>query len=279
MHKAEKVDFDGVRVWLDIDSLTEENFQTIAAGETVVVEFDIALDHDLSSGGEFDISSAGALSYAEADSLTLAGSAGFRSNVVHATVDGEAAAKVRRDYHEALARRAVVQSDCTGTRRTQTINGLSNCAALARAAATAASSGPAARMTEFFKSSTAATRSTVAGVFNRIASECGSSTSGVSRQFCTDVYPGGACSGGTVAYTYVPRHIYSRALQQGVYVHRQRLTPAAVVSPPRAIWSTARPGSTTTPPPAPPAAATARPPSLFTRLPSEYTEIYLDRPD
>lgn len=204
---SDKVEFDGVRVWLDIASLTEENFQTIAAGETVVVEFDVALDHDLSAGGDFDISSVGALSYAEADSLTLAGTTGFRSNVVKATVDGEAAAKVRRDYHAALARRAVVQADCTGTRRTQVVNALSNCAAMARTAATAASSGPAARMTEFFKSSTTATRNTVATVFNRIATECGSSTSGVSRQYCTDIYPGGACSGGTVAYT-VPSQSY-----------------------------------------------------------------------
>jgi deuterolysin len=55
-------------------------------------------------------------------------------------------------------------------------------------------------MTEFFKSSTTATRNTVAAVFNRMATECGSSTSGVSRQYCTDIYPGGACSSGVIAY-------------------------------------------------------------------------------
>lgn len=197
-HTAEKVAFDGVRVWLDYSLLEEESFRVIEAGESIEIEWDVAVDHDLAAGGDFDISSVGVLSYAALDSTDIVGQAAFSSNVLHAHVDGEAAAKVRRDWHDSVEKRAAVQSDCTGTRRTAVLNALSNCRASAAAAATAASSGPAARLTEFFKSSTSATRSTVAGVFNRIASECGTSTGGISRLHCTDVY--GACSPGVVAY-------------------------------------------------------------------------------
>ncbi|EGY16866.1 Neutral protease 2 like protein [Verticillium longisporum] len=195
---SKKVEFDGVRLQLDTTALSEESFQVLVAGETVELTWDVAHVHDLSAGGEFDISANGRFSYAESDSTELTGVATYASNVVHSTVDGEEAAKVRRDFHETI-KRAVVQSDCTGTRRTATINALSNCRSLALAAASAASSGAAAKMTDFFKSSTTATRNTVAGVFNRIASECGSSTGGVSRQYCTDIYP--ACSSGVIAYT------------------------------------------------------------------------------
>ncbi|KAF3345623.1 Brefeldin A resistance protein [Verticillium dahliae VDG2] len=151
---SKKVEFDGVRLQLDTTALSEESFQVLVAGETVELTWDVAHVHDLSAGGEFDISANGRFSYAESDSTELTGVATYASNVVHSTVDGEEAAKVRRDFHETI-KRAV--------------------------------------------SSTTATRNTVAGVFNRIASECGSSTGGVSRQYCTDIYP--ACSSGVIAYT------------------------------------------------------------------------------
>ncbi|RYO89473.1 hypothetical protein DL766_007625 [Monosporascus sp. MC13-8B] len=48
-------------------------------------------------------------------------------------------------------------------------------------------------------SSTSSVRSTVSGVFNRVASECGSSSSGVARYSCSDVY--GACASNVLAYT------------------------------------------------------------------------------
>ncbi|KAJ0353565.1 hypothetical protein COL154_001067 [Colletotrichum chrysophilum] len=212
-----KVEFDGVRLLMATSGLTEEAFQVIGAGESVEVEFDAAELHDLSTAGEIDIVSSGAFSYAEADSTELAGTIPFSSNSVHTAVNGEEAAAVRARF---LAKRTVVQSDCTGTRRTATVgltrvisvsirlrvghelhpvNAISRCRSLAVAASSAAASGPAARMTEYFKSSTTATRNTVATVFSRIASECGSTTSGVSRQYCTDVYP--ACSNGVIAYT------------------------------------------------------------------------------
>ncbi|KAF6836567.1 deuterolysin metalloprotease [Colletotrichum plurivorum] len=195
---AEQVAFDGIRLRLQTAGIAEDAFETIPAGQTVEVEWDVAQVHDLSAGGRFDVAAKGALSFAEPGSTDIAGTASFASNVLSVDVDGAAAAKVRRDFHEHV-KRTVVQSDCTGTRRTATTNALSNCRALAAAASSAAASGPAAKMTEYFKSSSTSTRSTVAAVFARVASECGSTTSGVSRQYCTDIYP--ACSAGVIAYT------------------------------------------------------------------------------
>lgn len=152
--------------------------------------------HDLSAGGNFSILTSGALSFAEEKSNELIGSVPFESNILEAEVDGEKASAARVAFHH---KRTRVQSDCTGSKLTITQTALSNCARLASAAQRAASSGSASKMTEYFKSSSTNTRNTVATVFSRIASECGSTNSGVSRYYCSDVY--GACSSGVLAYT------------------------------------------------------------------------------
>ena len=180
--------------------MPEESFQVIAPGETVSTSWDVAEVHDLSTGGSFDITTVGALQYADdLNSTVVTGAYTYASNVVSASVDGAAAAKVRRSFTDHIARRTVVQSDCSGSRGTAQRTALSNCRSLAQAASTAASSGAAAKMTEYFKSSTSSTRSTVAAVFSRVASECGSTTSGSSRQYCSDVL--GACGSNVLAYT------------------------------------------------------------------------------
>ncbi|KAJ4313807.1 hypothetical protein N0V94_006769 [Neodidymelliopsis sp. IMI 364377] len=193
----QKVPFDGIRLRVSTSNLDESAFQIIAAGETIEASFDIATAHDLSSGGDFKLVTEGAFAYANLDSTEIAGAVPFITNSVDTAIDGEKAGKIRRDYIE-LSKRTVVQTDCTGTRRTATLTALSNCASLARTAAAAANSNTA-KMTEYFKSTTSATRSTVAAVFNRVASQCGSSTSGDSRYYCSDVR--GACSSGVLAYT------------------------------------------------------------------------------
>lgn len=72
---------------------------------------------------------------------------------------------------------------------------MTNCRTLAAAASSAALSNTA-KVTEYFKGSVG---STVAGVFAKVVSECSSTTSGVSRTYCSDVY--GACSSNVLAYT------------------------------------------------------------------------------
>lgn len=193
-----KVDFQGIRMRISTASLDDAAFQLIQAGETISIEFDIAEMHDLSSGGSFDIVASGALNYAELDSNAVTGAVPYTSNTLTAEVDGQAAAAVQSAFHE-RARRSVIDSSCTGSKLTATRNAMSSCRSLANAAATAASSGSASKMVEYFKSSSSSVRSTVAGVFQRVASECGSTTSGNARYYCSDVYS--ACRSGVLAYT------------------------------------------------------------------------------
>ncbi|KAH8747167.1 Deuterolysin metalloprotease family-domain-containing protein [Diaporthe sp. PMI_573] len=201
---ADQVGFDGVRLQVQTSDVAEDAFQTLAAGESLEAEFDPAEVHDLSNGGDFDFLVRGTFLTASAGSTSIDGSVPFDSNVLKSHVDGVAAAKVRRDFHDNM-KRTVIQSDCTGTRGTAQRTALTNCAALARKAATAATSGAAAKLTEYFKSSTTATRNTVADVFNKAATECGSTTSGVSTQYCTDTL--GYCSSNVLAYTIPSRSI------------------------------------------------------------------------
>lgn len=135
---GEKIAFDGIRLRVSTANLDESAFQILAAGESIEASFDIAVAHDLGTGGDFDVVTEGAFAYAELDSTAIAGAIEFTSNTVSTAVNGEQAAKVRRDYLELLAKRTVVQSDCTGTRLTATRTALANCASLARTAASAA---------------------------------------------------------------------------------------------------------------------------------------------
>lgn len=160
-------------------------------------DFDIAKAHDVSIGGQFEIVSAGAISYAEAGSTELIGIVPFSSNIISAQVDGAQAAATRNSYLS-KAKRTAVQSDCTGTQKDALLTAIQICATRASAAAIAAQSN-SAKITEYFKQDTPTVRSTVTGVFEKIAAECANSTAGVSKQYCTD--RGRSCSGGVIAYT------------------------------------------------------------------------------
>ncbi|KAB2568594.1 Neutral protease 2-like protein [Lasiodiplodia theobromae] len=190
-----RVSFEGVRLRTLTSSLSEDAFQSLAAGETIEVTFDLGTTHDLSTGGAFDILTQGAIPYAEADSTELTGALSYLSNKISANVNGAEASKVRRDF----SKRAAVQSDCTGTRGTSTRTALSNCRSLALAASSAASSGSSSKFSEYFKTTSSSTRSAVAATFSKVASECGSTTSGASDYYCSDVY--GYCESNVLAYT------------------------------------------------------------------------------
>lgn len=156
----------------------------------------------MSSGGDYHFLVRGSFQTAALNSTKPDGVVAYDSNVLYSHVEGKAAAKVRRDFHEriqAKVKRTELQSDCTGSDGQAQRAALSNCQSLASAAASAASNGSTQKLTEYFKSSTASTRSTVVGVFNAIAEECGSTTGGVSTQYCTDVLD--SCQSGVLAYT------------------------------------------------------------------------------
>ena len=133
-------------------------FETVEAGGTVAAEFDVAATHDLSSGGRVDLSASGVFSYAEPNTTEIAGVVPYASNRVSAEVDGSLAAAARDAFLG--RRRSIVQSDCTGSRLTAIRSAESNCANLARAASSAASSGSAAKVEEYCKSFSFPSRTT-----------------------------------------------------------------------------------------------------------------------
>lgn len=186
-----KVGFEGIRLRMATSNLPEDAFHSIGAGEVVEVTFDAAELHDLTAGGDFNLVADGTLSYEVAGELT--GVVAYSSNTITAQVNGEQAAQSRKAF---VNKRSAVQSDCTGSRGTATRNALSSCRTLANAAASAARSNTA-KLQEYFKSTSVGSQ--VASVFTKVASECGSTTSGVSRTYCSDVYS--ACSSGVLAYT------------------------------------------------------------------------------
>jgi len=189
------VPFSGVRLRVKKTGLKDSAFQLIPAGKTVEAEFDVAELHDLSAGGAFDLRSQGTLHYAKVGSNDLTGFVPYKSNLITATVDGVNASKVFKGFH--ASKRQAVQDDCTGSEQTATVNAIEACADLASKAAEVAGSDDG-KLAEYFKNTDSSTRSTVVSVFNAVASECGSTSSGA-PYYCSDVY--GACSDGVIAYT------------------------------------------------------------------------------
>jgi deuterolysin len=180
-------------------SLSEDVFKPIMAGQTIEVEVELAELYKLSSSGKYDVSAAGAIPYAELNSTALTGSAlAFNSNTLSVDVDANEAAKIESAVSK-LSKRTTIQSDCSGTRLTAVRSALSNCQRLATAAATAATSGSASKFQEYFKTTSSSVRSTVAARLRAVAADCGATTSGKTRTYCTDIY--GGCSSGVLAYT------------------------------------------------------------------------------
>ncbi|KAL3962908.1 hypothetical protein ACCO45_004431 [Purpureocillium lilacinum] len=186
-----EIGFAGIRKRVSTSKIADASFQHISAGQSIVVTFDIAATHDLSAGGDFHVVSAGKLMIAgKSGDNKIVKSLPYQSNVLETKIDGAQAAAVRAKANKQW-KRTNVQSDCTGERLSVTEQALQNCGA--------ASSGPAEKMEEFFKASDSNTRNTVAGVFSRVAEECGSTSSGASTYYCTDV--GNYCESNVLAYT------------------------------------------------------------------------------
>ncbi|KAI3333921.1 neutral protease 2-like protein [Ustulina deusta] len=196
---SSKLGFEGIRLRLMNGAFADEAFQTIPAGQTIEVSFDAAELHDLTTTGEYDFVASGVLSYAAADSNEIAGVVPYSSNTLTAKVDGEEAAMARTAF---VNKRTAIQTDCTGTKLSSSQTAVSNCRSFAAAASSAALSNTA-KVSEYFKSTSVG--STVASVFARVISECGSTSSGSSRTYCSDIY--GACSSNVLAYT-LPSYSY-----------------------------------------------------------------------
>ena len=183
--------------------LDEEVFKTIMAGETLEVEIEMAELYELTETGTYSVSTAGNFLYAEEGSTELTGELlPYTSESITVDVDSEKAAKIETAVAR-LTKRTIVQADCTGTRGTAIRNAISNCRSIATTAANAAAGG-GARFQTFFKT---ASTSTVAARFRAVANDCGSTTGGVTRTYCTDVY--GACSSGVLAYTLPSANLFA----------------------------------------------------------------------
>jgi deuterolysin len=180
--------------------IAAQHFKSLAAGASLTTTINTAAVHDLTTG-TYTVMTEGAIPYALGQSTELSGSAvSFKSNSLPILVDGAAAAIVAKAIPEmTITERTVLQSGCSTAQRTATTNALSRCVTLSRAAASAASSGSASKFSEYFKTTAAATRSTVAARFNAVATQCGSLTSGQTKYYCTDVY--GYCESNVLAYT------------------------------------------------------------------------------
>lgn len=204
-YKDNRLPFDGVRLRMAPQNLlTDASFRTIKAGETIESAVDFAELHDLGAADAFKVRVNGGIPYAQAGSTTIAGVFSIDSNTLNINnVNVTKAALVRTSYKQ-MIKRTIVQSDCKGTQNTTVTNALASCSKLARAAADYVSKDDK-RLNEYFKSTTAASKKIVVDTFNKVASECGSRNTGVSKQYCSDVYK--SCSPGVLAYT-VPAYKY-----------------------------------------------------------------------
>jgi deuterolysin len=140
---GEDIAFSGLKIFVDSTLVDAEEFQTLGAGETVEAQWDVAEMHDLSAGGDFDIATTGSLKYATANSTEIIGEASIASAAIKATVDGAQAASV---HENSPLRRTTIASDCSSSQRSTLSSAVSGCVQYATSAATAATSGSAAKL-------------------------------------------------------------------------------------------------------------------------------------
>ncbi|KAF6809368.1 deuterolysin metalloprotease [Colletotrichum sojae] len=196
-----RVPFDGVRLRIAPPELiTNDAFQVIKPNQTVIMKFDFGQMHDLSPGGNYQVSAAGGIPYATGNSTKVEGYIPFKSNILTIkNVNGTQAAITRRDFH-AESKRVVIQAGCTRAQNQAVNTALGNCATLASNASVAAMRD-ARRLNEYFKTTTLEARRNISITFQRVAKECTSRLKAVSVSslYCTDVY--NSCKEGVLAYT------------------------------------------------------------------------------
>lgn len=190
--KANKLPFKGIHININTDHLDDRAFVPLSAGQSIEFEFDVAKTYYLGAGGKHSIHAEGRLPYAKEGSNVIAGSFTYHSNTIDATIDGSKAAS-------ALIKRAEIVK-CKGDEKAALENAVANCKKLAKAAQDAAESGSAARMEEYFMSSSQSTRATVADVYSKVQDQCDSTDSGTTAS-CVD--RSNHCEeSGAIAYTH-----------------------------------------------------------------------------
>ncbi|TDZ36018.1 Neutral protease 2-like protein [Colletotrichum spinosum] len=198
---AISVPFDGVRLRLaPPDLITGESFKTIAPKEVLNLSFDFGQMHDLTAGGNYDITAVSSIPYAKGGSTKIEGYIPIMSNTLSVkNVNGTQAGITRRDFH-LEAKRVAIQAGCTRQQNTMVNDALIHCTNLATDAARAAMNNEK-KMKEYFKTFSNDARRAVSLTMTKVANECRSrlAAQSVSSLYCTDVYS--SCKDGVLAYT------------------------------------------------------------------------------
>ncbi|KAM0722914.1 hypothetical protein Q7P37_001112 [Cladosporium fusiforme] len=204
-HQDSNARFAGIVQRLTYDNPSPDSFRPIHPHETLAIEIELAELYDLDVDGSYDVSTAGRIYYAEANSTELTGKAlTFNSNRLSFKVDSFKA-HMHSKAVDKIAKRTEVQNDCSGDRLQAIETALDNCQMLATNAAANATSGSDSKFEEYFKSTSNSTRKTVTDRFEAVAQDCNTTASGDTRTYCTDVYNG--CSSNVLAYT-LPAYNY-----------------------------------------------------------------------
>lgn len=197
--------FAGIFQRLSYENPSPESFRAIYPRQTLAIEVELAELYDMDVEGPYDISTAGRIYYAEANSTELTGKAlTFNSNRLSFKVDSFKA-HMHSKVVDKIAKRTELQSDCTNDNLAAITTALDNCQKLAKDAATAATSGDADKFEEYFMTTNQTTRNTVAERLEAVAADCAATQSGPTRTYCTDVYDG--CASNVLAYT-LPAYNY-----------------------------------------------------------------------
>ena len=176
--------------------LTEDAFTTLEPGETFTSVINIAALHNV-AGGEYTVSTEGAIPYAASNTTEIAGSIAYESNLLPLTLSDDDVAIVPRAV-PIFDKRTILEG-CVGQEDVEHRQSLGQLISVAPLAAEAARSGDPARFQEFFKTTDDTVRQDVAAKFDAITNESGSTTSGSTTYFCEDQL--GYCSSNTLAYT------------------------------------------------------------------------------
>lgn len=167
------------------------------------IDAGITADQSLSdaiNGGDYSVSLNGEIAFAGVDNTQLEGIYEFQTNTLDFNIEETVAAAVPKavsiDVNPIEKRTRIVS--CSGSQLTALTNAVSATNRLSTAAANAAASGSSTKFNEYFRTTSATTRSNVAARFRSFASEASSTTSGSSSYSCVDFL--GVCTSNTIAY-------------------------------------------------------------------------------
>ena len=165
-----ELEFNGIRQRLALNNLTADALTTIPAGESLVDEFDIASTLDITDSGPIIIHTSGFVPITTDSEITS--HLPYTSNTLTIIIDAAKAATVPKalSISPPLHRRTRL-SDCDNNQAGIMRAAFDNAMRMSVTAANEAWIGSAARLEEYFKSSSQETRSLVANRLAYIAAE------------------------------------------------------------------------------------------------------------